>query len=172
MVRMAHYYKSFQITRQFRDWECRQRTNSDVWIYQVACKFLGFFIRYIAIWKQLLIWNDNRVRWALPGLSQDGAWSDLFENLSVNGLKGDLSNATVPPLNHRAAIIAALLIIILIIRRDLLFFKFLIACVLIRRFRFQSRHVSQINIYTLYSIDTDPAFHLNQYMQIEILCSN
>ncbi len=31
---------------------------------------------------------------------QDGAWTDLFENLSVNSLKGDLSNATTfkPPL--------------------------------------------------------------------------
>jgi hypothetical protein len=34
------------------------------------------------------------------GLSQDGAFINLFENLSVNSLKGDLSNATTfnPPL--------------------------------------------------------------------------
>ncbi len=50
---------------------------------------------------QLLISNDrNRVRWAVLGLSQDGACTDLFENLRVNSLKGDLSNATTfnPPL--------------------------------------------------------------------------
>jgi hypothetical protein len=41
------------------------------------------------------------------------------------------------------------------IRRDLLFFKFLIACVLIRRFRSQSRHVSQINIYSIESVNAD-----------------
>ncbi len=34
------------------------------------------------------------------GLSEDGACTDLFENLSVNSLKRDLSNATTfnPPL--------------------------------------------------------------------------
>ena len=31
---------------------------------------------------------------AVLGLSQDGACTDLFQNLSVNSLKGDLSNAT------------------------------------------------------------------------------
>jgi hypothetical protein len=42
-----------------------------------------------------LLSNDkNRVRWAVLGLSQDGACIDLFENLSVNSFKGDLSNAT------------------------------------------------------------------------------
>ncbi len=57
--------------------------------------------RYTVIWKQLLFANDrNRVRGAVLGLSQDGACTDLFENLSVNSLKGDLSNATTfkPPL--------------------------------------------------------------------------
>ncbi len=38
--------------------------------------------------------NRNRVRCAVLGPSQDGASADLFENLSVNNLKGDLSNAT------------------------------------------------------------------------------
>ncbi len=44
--------------------------------------------------------NRNRVRGAVLGLSQDGASIDLFENLSVNSLKGDLSNDTTfkPPL--------------------------------------------------------------------------
>jgi hypothetical protein len=42
----------------------------------------------------------NRVRGAVLGLSQDGGSTDLFENLSVNILKGDLSNDTTfePPL--------------------------------------------------------------------------
>jgi hypothetical protein len=66
--------------------------------------FTDFFIqlrRYTVIWKQLLFENDrNRVRGAVLGLSQDGACIDLFENLSVNSLKGDLSNDTTfkPPL--------------------------------------------------------------------------
>jgi hypothetical protein len=66
--------------------------------------FADFFIqlrRNTVIWKQLLFANDrNRVRGAVLGLSQDGACTDLFENLSVNSLKGDLSNATTfkPPL--------------------------------------------------------------------------
>ena len=45
--------------------------------------------------------NNNRLqivetgfRGAVLGLSQDGACTDLFENLSVNSLKEDLSNAT------------------------------------------------------------------------------
>ncbi len=38
--------------------------------------------------KQLLFSNDrNRVRWA--GLSQAGVYTDSFENLSENSLKGD-----------------------------------------------------------------------------------
>jgi hypothetical protein len=52
------------------------------------------------ICKQLLISNDrNRVRWVVLGLSEDGGCADLSENLSVNSLKGDLSNATIsnPP---------------------------------------------------------------------------
>ncbi len=66
--------------------------------------FTDFFIKlrsYTAIWKQLLFANDrNRVRGAVLGLSQDGACTDLFKKLSVNSLKGDLSNATTlkPPL--------------------------------------------------------------------------
>ncbi len=44
--------------------------------------------------------NRNRVRWAVLGLSRDGACTDLFENLCENSLKGDLSNDTKfnPPL--------------------------------------------------------------------------
>jgi len=44
--------------------------------------------------------NRNRIRWAVVGVSQDEDWTDLFENSSVNRLKGDLSNATTfnPPL--------------------------------------------------------------------------
>jgi hypothetical protein len=48
-----------------------------------------------------LIANDrNRVRWLVLGLSQDGAFIDLYENHSENNLKGDLSNDTTvsPPL--------------------------------------------------------------------------
>jgi hypothetical protein len=66
--------------------------------------FKDFFIklrRYTAIWKQLLFANyRNRVRGAVLGLSQDGYCTDLFENLSMNSLKGDLPNATTfkPPL--------------------------------------------------------------------------
>ncbi len=49
---------------------------------------------YVVICKQLLISNErSRVR-------SDGAFTDLLENLSVNSLKGDLSNAItfIPPL--------------------------------------------------------------------------
>ncbi len=46
------------------------------------------------IGKQLLITNDwNSLRWAVLGLSGDGACTDLFENLCVNSFKGDLLNA-------------------------------------------------------------------------------
>ncbi len=84
--------------------ECRQRTNSDVWIHHVACKFPWFFYKprhYTVIGNQLFISNDrNRVRWVVLGLLQDGACTDFFENLSENTFKGDLSNATIfdPPL--------------------------------------------------------------------------
>ncbi len=44
--------------------------------------------------KLLFADNTNRVRGAVLGLSQVGACTDLFENLSVNSLKGDLSNTT------------------------------------------------------------------------------
>ncbi len=56
---------------------------------------------YAIICKQLLISNvRNRVRWVVLGLSEDGACTDLFENLSENSLKVGLSNATTfnPPL--------------------------------------------------------------------------
>ncbi len=55
---------------------------------------------YAVICKQLLISNDrNRGRWVVLGLSEDGACTDLFENLSVNSLKRGLSNGTTfnPP---------------------------------------------------------------------------
>jgi hypothetical protein len=55
---------------------------------------------YDVICKQILISNDrNRVRWIVLGLSEDGACTDFSEHLSVNNLKGDLSNATTsnPP---------------------------------------------------------------------------
>jgi hypothetical protein len=58
---------------------------------------------YADIGIQLLLANNgNRVRAAVLGLSQDWACTDLFENLSVNRLKGDLSNSTTikPPLSH------------------------------------------------------------------------
>ncbi len=51
--------------------------------------------------QQLLITNDrNRVRWLVLGLSQDGAFIDLYKNHSENSLTGDLSNDTTvnPPL--------------------------------------------------------------------------
>ncbi len=71
--------------------------------------FTDFFIklrRYTAIWKQLLFANyRNRVRGAVLGLSQDGACTDLFENLCVNRLKGDLSNIlSVHPHIHKEII--------------------------------------------------------------------
>jgi hypothetical protein len=65
--------------------------------------FADFLIQlrsYTDIWKQLLFANDrNRVRGTVLGLSRDGACTDLIENLSVNSLKGELSNATAfkPP---------------------------------------------------------------------------
>ncbi len=62
--------------------------------------FLSPTLLYAVICKQLLNLNDgNRVRWVLLGLSEDGACTDLSENISVNSLKGDLSNATTsnPP---------------------------------------------------------------------------
>jgi hypothetical protein len=38
--------------------------------------------------------NKQQGSLRILGLSQDGAGTDLSENLSVNSLKGDLSNAT------------------------------------------------------------------------------
>jgi hypothetical protein len=38
--------------------------------------------------------TENRVRRVVLGLSENGACADLFENLSLNSIKGDLSNAT------------------------------------------------------------------------------
>jgi hypothetical protein len=84
--------------------ERRRRTNSDVLIYHEAVEFPDFLIklrRNTAIGKQFLISNNkNSVRWVVLGLSQDGACTDLVDNLSENSLKGDLPNATTfnPPL--------------------------------------------------------------------------
>ncbi len=84
--------------------ERRQRTNSYVWIYHVAFKFRGFFHKTPTLyryWETIIYFKwQNRVRWVVLGLLQDGAFTDLVENLSVNSLKGDLSNATTfnPPL--------------------------------------------------------------------------
>ncbi len=54
--------------------------------------FTDFFIkllRYTAIWKQLFFANDrNRVRGAVLGLSQNGACTEMFENLRGEQLKG------------------------------------------------------------------------------------
>ncbi len=50
---------------------------------------------YAVICKQLLNANDiNWFRRVVLGLLQDGAYTDFFENLGENSLKGDLSNAT------------------------------------------------------------------------------
>ncbi len=48
-------------------------------------------------WMQM---TETGVRWVVSGLPQDGACTDLFENLSEISWKGDLSNATTfnPPL--------------------------------------------------------------------------
>ncbi len=44
--------------------------------------------------------TETGVRWVVLGLLQDGACTDLFENLSEISLNGDLTNATTvnPPL--------------------------------------------------------------------------
>ncbi len=68
---------------------------------QVSRNFFIFLRHYSVIGKQLLFANNrNRIRWAVLGLSQDEDWIDLFENFSMNSLKGDLSNAITfnPPL--------------------------------------------------------------------------
>jgi hypothetical protein len=69
--------------------------------------------------------NRNRVRGAVLGLSQDGACTDLFENLSVNSLKGDLSNDTTfkPPLfslvnTFKGAVSEAVFALLLTVRTD------------------------------------------------------
>ena len=65
----------------------------------VRCEKCGAARHYAVICKQLLISNDtNRVRWVVLGLSEDGAFTDLLENLT--SLTGDLSNAITfnPPL--------------------------------------------------------------------------
>jgi hypothetical protein len=67
----------------------------------ILCEKIVAAQHYADVGKQLLFTkNRNRVRRAVLGLSQDGACNDLLENLSVNGLTGDLSNAATfkPPL--------------------------------------------------------------------------
>ncbi len=88
--------------------DCRQGTNSDVWIlFEFTTWLVSFpdfftFLRhYSVIGKQLLFANNrNRIRWAVFGLPQDEDWIDSFEKFSLNTLKGDLSNAITfnPPL--------------------------------------------------------------------------
>ncbi len=85
----------------YRYLECRQKTNSDVWIHHLAswhASFTDFFVklrRYTDIGKQLFISNDRyRVRWEVLGLSQDGVCTYSFENFSVKCLKRDQSNET------------------------------------------------------------------------------
>jgi hypothetical protein len=46
---------------------------------------------YAVICKKLLISRQKQVSRVVLGFSEDGACTDLFENLSVNSLKGDLS---------------------------------------------------------------------------------
>jgi hypothetical protein len=85
--------------------ECRQRNDSDVWIHHVACKFRGFFHQAPTLYRYLETIID--FKWQKRGslnssrpLTWDEAYTDLFENLSVNSSKGDLSNVTTskPPL--------------------------------------------------------------------------
>jgi hypothetical protein len=80
----------------------KHRGGRTISLFQLSVCEKGDAARHCTIiGKQLLISNDrHRVRWVVLGLSQDGACTDLFENLSVNSLKGDLSNATTfnPPL--------------------------------------------------------------------------
>ncbi len=67
----------------------------------VGCKFPRFFHHPPMLYRYWETINAFKwVRWEVLGLLQDGAFTDLFENLSVNSLKGDLSNATTfnPPL--------------------------------------------------------------------------
>ncbi len=83
--------------------ECRQRTNSYVWIQHMACKFPGFFNKPPTLYRywETIIYFKWQKQGSLSsfGLLQDGACTDLVENLSVNSLKGDLSNNTTrnPP---------------------------------------------------------------------------
>ncbi len=69
--------------------------------FSVWCEKCVAALHYAVICKQLLNATDiNRFRQVVLDLLQDGACTDLFENLSENSLKGDLSNATTfnPPL--------------------------------------------------------------------------
>ncbi len=45
--------------------------------------------------NELMQMTETGVRWVVLGLPQDGACTDLFENLSEISLKEDLSNATI-----------------------------------------------------------------------------
>jgi hypothetical protein len=55
--------------------------------FRVICEHCVAARHYAVIGKQLLLSCDrNRVRRVVLGLSEDGACTDLFENLSVNSL--------------------------------------------------------------------------------------
>jgi hypothetical protein len=50
-------------------------------------------------WDTIIVANNrNRVSGEVLGLSQNGSFTDMFENLCVNSLKGDLTNDTT--FNH------------------------------------------------------------------------
>jgi hypothetical protein len=61
--------------------------------------FPGFFHKPPTLnryWKTIIAFKLQKKVFAESFYaSQDGACTDLFENLSVNNLKGDLSNATI-----------------------------------------------------------------------------
>jgi hypothetical protein len=64
---------------------------------RVLCEHCVAARHYAVIGKQLLLSNDRN---KFLGLSEDGACTDLFGNLSVKSLTRDLSNNTTgnPPL--------------------------------------------------------------------------
>jgi hypothetical protein len=89
-------FRSFRVRLRIRIrilWTLKQ-TFKPLFQLSVWCEKCVAARHYAVIFKQLLFSNDrNRVRWVVLGLSEDGTFTDLVENLSVNSLKGDLSNA-------------------------------------------------------------------------------
>jgi hypothetical protein len=84
----------------YRPLKYRGRCTIQLFQLGVWCEKCVAAQHYAVICKQLLISNDrNRVRWVVLGLSDDGACTDLSENLCVNSLKRDLSNATTEASN-------------------------------------------------------------------------